>query len=87
MTGPSPYDPCVSQPIGDRKRTVEEALAQGVAGWSRAGSVLVRPLEELGTRGAVELGLVLGSYALLALMVNSFDVDLPPDRKESVMPV
>jgi len=49
MTGPSPYDPCVSQPIGDRKRTVEEALAQGVAGWSRAGSVLVRPLEELGT--------------------------------------
>ena len=31
--------------------------------------------------------LVLGSYALLALMVNSFDVDLPPDRKESVMPV
>jgi 4-carboxymuconolactone decarboxylase len=44
-------------------------------------------LEQLGTRGAVELGLVLGSYALLALMVNSFDVDLPPDRKESVMPV
>ena len=44
-------------------------------------------LEQLGTRGAVELGLILGSYALLALMVNSFDVDLPPDRKESVMPV
>ena len=44
-------------------------------------------LERLGTRGAVELGLILGSYALLALMVNSFDVDLPPDRKESVMPV
>ena len=22
-----------------------------------------------------------------ALMVNSFDVDLPPDRKESIMPV
>ena len=36
---------------------------------------------------AVELGLVLGSYAMLALMVNSFDVDLPPDRKEAVMPV
>ena len=43
-------------------------------------------LEQLGTRGAIELGLVLGSYAMLALMVNSFDVDLPPDRKESLLP-
>jgi 4-carboxymuconolactone decarboxylase len=44
-------------------------------------------LEQLGNRGAVELGLFLGNYASLALMVNSFDVDLPPDRKEPLMPV
>jgi hypothetical protein len=49
VTGPNPYDPSVSQPIGERKRTVEEALAQGMAGWSRVGSVLAKPLEELGT--------------------------------------
>jgi hypothetical protein len=39
----------MSQPIGERKRTVEEAVAQGMAGWSRVGSVLAKPLEELGT--------------------------------------
>ena len=48
MTGLDLYDPCMSQPMGERKRTVEEAFAQGVAGWSRAGSVLAKPLEELG---------------------------------------
>jgi 4-carboxymuconolactone decarboxylase len=44
-------------------------------------------LEQLGTQGAVELGLIMGNYNLLALLVNSFDVDLPPDRKEALMPV
>ena len=44
-------------------------------------------LEQLGKQGAIELGLFLGNYASLALMVNSFDVDLPPDRKEPLMPV
>jgi 4-carboxymuconolactone decarboxylase len=44
-------------------------------------------LEQLGTQGAIELGLVLGNYTLLALLVNSFDVDLPPDRKEPLLPV
>jgi 4-carboxymuconolactone decarboxylase len=44
-------------------------------------------MEKLGQRGAIELGLFLGNYASLALMVNSFDVDLPPDRKEPLMPV
>src|SRR6476646_1137594 len=48
MTGLNLYDPCMSQPMGERKRTVEEAFAQGVAGWSRSGSVLAKPLEELG---------------------------------------
>ena len=44
-------------------------------------------MEKLGQRGAIELGLFLGNYASLALIVNSFDVDLPPDRKEPLMPV
>ena len=44
-------------------------------------------LEQLGKQGAVELGLVMGNYSLLALLVNSFDVDLPPDRKEPLLPV
>ncbi len=48
MSGLNPYDSYMSQPMGERKRTVEEALAQGVAGWSRGWSVLAKPLEELG---------------------------------------
>ena len=44
-------------------------------------------MEKLGQRGAIELGLFLGNYASLALMVNSFDVDLPSDRKEALLPV
>jgi hypothetical protein len=44
-------------------------------------------LEQLGKQGAVELGLMMGNYNALALLVNSFDVDLPPDRKEPLMPV
>ena len=43
--------------------------------------------EQLGTRGVVELGLVMGNYGTLALLVNTCDVDLPPDRKEQLLPV
>jgi len=44
-------------------------------------------MEQFGKQGAVELGLILGNYSLLAVLVNSFDVDLPPDRKEPLLPV
>ena len=43
--------------------------------------------EQFGKQGAVELALVFSNYSFLALLVNSFDVDLPPDRKEPIMPV
>jgi 4-carboxymuconolactone decarboxylase len=43
--------------------------------------------EQLGKQGAVELGLIMGNYSGLALLINSFDVDLPPDRKEALLPV
>ena len=44
-------------------------------------------VEQLGRQGAIELSMVFGNYNLLALLVNSFDVDLPPDRKEKLLPV
>jgi 4-carboxymuconolactone decarboxylase len=45
-------------------------------------------LEQFGKQGTVELALVFGAYSSLALVVNSFDVDLPPpERKESLLPV
>ena len=44
-------------------------------------------VEQLGQRGAIELAMVMGNYTALALCVNSFDVDLPPDRKEPLLPV
>jgi hypothetical protein len=34
----------------------------------------------------VELGLIMGNYSLLALLINSFDTDLPPDRTEPLLP-
>jgi 4-carboxymuconolactone decarboxylase len=43
--------------------------------------------EQFGRRGVVELALVMGNYSLLALLINSFDTDLPPDRTEPLLPV
>jgi 4-carboxymuconolactone decarboxylase len=44
-------------------------------------------LELFGRQGAVELSLVMGNYNLLALLINAFDSDLPPDRTEALLPV
>jgi len=44
-------------------------------------------LEQFGRQGVVELGLVLGNYSLLALMINTFDTDLPSERAEPLLPV
>ena len=34
-------------------------------------------LEQFGRQGVVELGLIMGNYSLLALLINWFDSDLP----------
>ena len=44
-------------------------------------------LEQFGRQGVVELSLVLGNYSLLALCINAFDTDLPPDRTEPLLPI
>jgi len=44
-------------------------------------------LEQFGRQGVVELALVMGNYSLLALLINAFDTDLPPDRTEPLLPV
>ena len=44
-------------------------------------------LEQLQSRGVVELGLIFGNYSLIAVLVNSLDADLPPDRTEAILPV
>ena len=44
-------------------------------------------LEQFGRQGVVELSLILGNYSLLALLINAFDTDLPPDRTEPLLPV
>jgi len=43
--------------------------------------------EQFGRQGVVEMGLIMGNYSLLALPINSFDTDLPPDRTEPLLPV
>src|SRR5262245_55790873 len=44
-------------------------------------------LEQFGRQGVVELAFIMGNYSLLALLINSFDTDLPPDRTEPLLPV
>ena len=44
-------------------------------------------LEQFGRQGVVELSMIMGSYSLLALLINAFDSDLPPDRTEPLLPV
>jgi 4-carboxymuconolactone decarboxylase len=44
-------------------------------------------LEQLGRQGVVELGLIFGNYSMLAVLINSFDTDLPPDRTELLLPI
>src|SRR5919108_344469 len=44
-------------------------------------------LEQFGQQGVVELSLIMGNYSLLALLINSFDTDLPPERAEPLLPV
>ncbi len=43
-------------------------------------------LELFGRQGAVELTLIFGNYAMLALAINAFDSDLPPNRTEPLLP-
>lgn len=44
-------------------------------------------LEQYGERGAVEIVLTMGSYALFSFAVNAFDTDLVADRTEPLLPV
>ncbi len=44
-------------------------------------------LELLGRQGVVELGMIFGNYSLLAVLINSFDTDLPLDRTELMLPI
>jgi 4-carboxymuconolactone decarboxylase len=44
-------------------------------------------LEQFGPQGVVELALVLGRYSLLAMLMISFDMELPSDRTELLLPV
>jgi 4-carboxymuconolactone decarboxylase len=44
-------------------------------------------LEQFGTQGLIELTMLIGTYASLALAVNAFDTDLLPERTEPLLPV
>ena len=42
-------------------------------------------LEIFGQQGTIELTLVLGNYTMLALVINTFETDLPPNRTEPLL--
>ena len=44
-------------------------------------------LAQFGVRGVVELTNLMGYYAMLAFNINAFEVVLPPDTTEPVLPV
>jgi 4-carboxymuconolactone decarboxylase len=43
--------------------------------------------EQLGVQGLAELTMLMGFYGMLAFHVNAFDVDLPAERTEPLLPV
>jgi 4-carboxymuconolactone decarboxylase len=44
-------------------------------------------LEQLSVQGLAELTMLMGYYGMLAFHVNAFDVDLPAERSEPLLPV
>jgi 4-carboxymuconolactone decarboxylase len=44
-------------------------------------------VEQFGVQGLAELTMLMGFYAMLAFNVNAFDVDLPEQRTEPILPV
>ena len=44
-------------------------------------------LEQFDRQGAVELTLVFGNYTMLAMAINAFDTDLPPNRTEPLLSI
>jgi 4-carboxymuconolactone decarboxylase len=44
-------------------------------------------LEQFGIQGLAELTMLMGFYAMLAFNLNAFDVDLPDQRTEPILPV
>ena len=44
-------------------------------------------LAQFGTRGLTELSSLMGYYALLAFNLNAFEVELPAERTEQVLPI
>jgi 4-carboxymuconolactone decarboxylase len=43
--------------------------------------------EQFGAQGLAELTMLMGFYAMLAFHVNAFDVELPAERSEPILPV
>ena len=44
-------------------------------------------VKEYGAQGATEISTWMGFYTMLAFNVNAFDVELPQDHSEPVLPV
>ena len=44
-------------------------------------------LEQFGKQGLIELTMLIGNYAMIALAINGFDTDLLSDRDEPLLPV
>ena len=44
-------------------------------------------IDRFGAQGLTELTTLIGYYALLAINANTFDIDLPEERAEPVLPI
>jgi hypothetical protein len=67
-----------------RRRPVNVLASHGPVGEGSRGAFQAAP-QQFGRRGVIELSLIMGNYSLLALLINSFDTDLPPDRTEPLL--
>tara|TARA_A100001037_G_scaffold250680_1_gene233830 strand:+ start:111 stop:251 length:141 start_codon:yes stop_codon:yes gene_type:complete len=44
-------------------------------------------LEQFGEQAFIEITMIIGNYTMLALAINTFESDLPPNRTQEILPV
>jgi 4-carboxymuconolactone decarboxylase len=74
-------------PLADDERAVVRFATEYYRNHHVSRGAFQDVMEQFGKQGAIELGLILGNYSALTLLINAFDVELAPQRKEPLMPI
>lgn len=72
--------------LDDTDAVVIELARQALGGHKVDSSLFARARRIFGDRALVELTLLVGSYASIAVLLTTFDVQLPPGRRNTLPP-